>query len=171
LDKILSEFDGFGINKPWNERTQNDFRKAIKRLYKWLKQRYGDRVKLNYENIKSKKFNKKRLPTEMLTEEEVKTLVNFCDNVRDKALVYVLYESGCRIGELLTLKLKHVQFDNYGAVLMVNGKTGQRRVRIINSAPLLKGWINVHPFKADSEAPLWITENYLRFWKQEVVRF
>ena len=159
LDKILTKFDGFGINRPWSERTQNDLRKAIKRFYKWLKQRYGDNVKLNHQTIKAKKVNKKRLPSEILTEEEVRTLVNFCDNVRDKALVYVLYESGCRIGELLTLKLKHIQFDNYGAVLMVNGKTGQRRVRIINSAPLLKTWINSHPFKENQEAPLWITEN------------
>lgn len=38
-------------------------------------------------------------------------------------------------------------------------KLGKKRVRIINSVPLLKAWINVHPFKANPDAPLWITEN------------
>ena len=153
---ILGKFENYGKNKKWNLTTQAKLRKALRRLFRWLKEFYGCQV--NPEKIKCKE-KKGNIPRVLLTEEEVRSLVNFCDNVRDKALVYVLYESGCRIGELLTLKLKHIQFDNYGAVLMVNGKTGQRRVRIINSAPLLKTWINTHPFKENPEAPLWITEN------------
>lgn len=43
-------------------------------------------------------------------------------------------ESCCRIGEILSLKIKNIQFDEYGIVLTVNGKTGMRRVRIIDSA-------------------------------------
>jgi len=79
------------------------------------------------------------------------------DNLRDKALILVLYDSGCRIGEILTLQLKHVQFDKYGAVLVVDGKTGQRRVRLIMSAPKLHQWIENHPLRNDNEAPLWVT--------------
>jgi ribosomal protein L40E len=50
-----------------------------------------------------------------------------------------------------------VQFDEFGAVLLVNGKTGQRRVRVIASEPRLHQWIENHPFKDDPDAPLWIT--------------
>jgi len=46
-------------------------------------------------------------------------------NPRDKAFISLLYESGCRIGELLNLKIKNVEFDANGAVLIVNVKTGQ----------------------------------------------
>jgi predicted amidophosphoribosyltransferase len=67
-----------------------------------------------------------------------------------------LYESGCRIGELLTLKIKNVSFDDYGAILIVSGKTGSRRVRIISSAPALASWIENHPFKNNPEAFLWV---------------
>ncbi|MGA2789578.1 MAG: site-specific integrase [Candidatus Bathyarchaeia archaeon] len=52
------------------------------------------------------------------------------ENPRDKALISVLYESGCRIGEILSLKIRN-KFDNNCSVLIVNGKTGQHRVRLI----------------------------------------
>ena len=53
---------------------------------------------------------------------------------RDKALVMTLYVSGCGVGEILSLRVKHVTFDEFGAVLMVAGKTGERRVRVVSSA-------------------------------------
>jgi integrase/recombinase XerD len=39
---------------------------------------------------------------------------------------------------------------------MVDGKTGPRRVRVIASAPALAQWLSVHPFRNDTNAPLWI---------------
>ncbi len=68
-----------------------------------------------------------------------------------------LYESGCRIGEILSLRIKHVQSVEHGMSLNVNGKTGNRRVLIISSAPALANWLNLHPFKDDPEAPLWVS--------------
>ena len=56
------------------------------------------------------------LPEELLTEEEVKRLAEAAENPRDRDFILTLYESGCRVGELISLRLKHVQFDNYGAV-------------------------------------------------------
>lgn len=41
------------------------------------------------------------------------------ENPRDKALISVLYESGCRIGEILSLKIRNVEFDNNGSVVIV----------------------------------------------------
>ncbi len=75
---------------------------------------------------------------------------------RDRALVASLYESGARISELSNLKIKHVKFDQYGAVLMVDGKTGMRRVRIIFSSPYLATWLENHPFRANPEAFVWV---------------
>ena len=45
--------------------------------------------------------------------------------------------------------MKHVSFDSNGAQIMVAGKTGMRRVRIIASAPLLTQWLENHPRKED----------------------
>ena len=99
-----------------------------------------------------------KLPEQLLTEEEVTLLVSTASNLRDKAFVSVLYDSGCRIGELLTRRLKNVIFDDYGAVLTVDGKTGMRRVRLVRSVPLLANWVANHPQNRDSDAFLWIGE-------------
>ena len=71
-------------------------------------------------------------------------------------MILTHYESGCRIGGTLSLCIKHVTFDKHGAVLMVDGKTGPRRVRIIASAPALASWLSMHPLRNDLNAPLWI---------------
>lgn len=138
--------------KDWTKIT---YKRILKKFVSWL---YGGEV--DPDCIKWIKFNyktAKRLPEEILTQDEVKRLIEAAIKPRDKALIACLYESGCRIGELGDMKLKHVQFDNYGAKLLVKGKTGQRRVRIISSVSYLARWINEHPQKNDPEAPLWIS--------------
>lgn len=137
---------------PW---TKQDYFTILRRFFRWLKKTEGYPEEVRW--IKIKRRNLPKLPEELLTFDEVMKLVNVADHVRDKAFVLTLYESGCRIGELLSLKIKHVQMDSYGAVLLVNGKTGQRRVRIIFSVPKLQQWIENHPLKSDLDAPLWIT--------------
>ncbi len=79
-------------------------------------------------------------------------LIDATTNARDKALISVLYDSDCRIGELLTLRIKNVEFDDYGGVLLVNGKMGQRRVRIIHSVQRLQTWLDEHPVRRNPEA-------------------
>jgi integrase len=142
-------------SKDYSDWTKRDYKIVIKRFYKWLRQTedYPEEVRW----IKARVKNKNLLPEQLLTEEEVKKLVASADNPRDKALILVLFESGCRIGELLTLRIRNVQFDEYGAQLIVNGKTGMRRVRIIASAPALATWLDNHPMRDDRDAPLWIT--------------
>lgn len=137
------------------EHTRYDIKIVLKMFYKWLEG--NDEVmpaKIIWLKPKIKNENHK-LPEELLTEEEVLKLAQTANNVRDKAFVLVLYETGCRIGELLTLRLKNIVFDQYGAVLRVNGKTGDRRVRIISSAPMLASWLELHPMGKTPEAMLW----------------
>jgi len=141
------------------EWTKHDYKVALKRFYKWL--RKSDEYPPEVKWIKAvMKNNRTKLPEELLTEEEVKKLIIAAKTPRDKAIVSVLYESGVRLGELLSLKIKNVQFDKYGAVLSVHGKTGYRRVRTIFSTPYLTDWINKHPDKDNPESPLWVTDDY-----------
>ena len=141
--------------KNYAEYTKYDFKVVLKMFYKWLLGKDEDFpkvIKWLKPRLKGGKF---KLPEELLTVEEVEKLAGACTNARDKALVLILYESGCRIGELMYLKLKNVQFDNYGAVLLVNGKTGSRRVRIIATVQVLTQWLQEHPDKGNPNAPLW----------------
>lgn len=151
LMKVLEEIQK---RAEWGERSKYDFKITLRVFFKWLKETSGCKVELGY--IKATHSKKAVLPEEILTEDEVKRIAEAADNLRDRALVLVLYESGCRIGEILGLKIKHVQVNEHGIGLTVNGKTGARRVLILVSSPALANWLNIHPFRNDPEAHVWL---------------
>ncbi|MGA2789491.1 MAG: site-specific integrase [Candidatus Bathyarchaeia archaeon] len=134
---------------------RNCLKSNASRFYKWLRNSEDD-YPVEVKWIRARRNNNhKVLPEHLLTEDEVKKLAEICQNQRDRALILVLYETGCRVGEILTLKVDDVQFDTHGAVMIVKGKTGPRRVRIIFSAKALSDWLNHHPSRLDPESPLW----------------
>jgi site-specific recombinase XerD/ribosomal protein L40E len=136
--------------------TKRSEKECIKKFYRWL--RGSEEFPREVSWIKVSRGNhQKILPDTLLTEDEVKRMAEACQNARDRCLVLVLYETGARVGEILSLEISDVQFDQYGAVLMVNGKTGARRVRIIFSSKSLTEWLNHHPARDDVHAPLWTT--------------
>ena len=96
------------------------------------------------------------LPEELLSREEAKKLIEAAEHPRNRAYVAVTDESGARPQEILSARIRSVQFDQYGAVLIVGGKTGGRRIRLITSAPPLAMWIDNHPQRDSPSSPLWI---------------
>lgn len=101
----------------------------------------------------------RKLPEELLTKDEIKAILQQTTNLRDRAFFATLYESGCRVGELMSRKVKHVQFDQHGTVLIIDGKTGMRRVRLIESTPYLASYLELHVRREESDAPLWYCLN------------
>ncbi|MGJ5681529.1 tyrosine-type recombinase/integrase [Staphylococcus equorum] len=62
-------------------------------------------------NVQEKNLLKLKEPKEKiktLSKDEVETLINSCNNIRDKFLVLLLYETGMRIGEALSLHLHDI---------------------------------------------------------------
>ncbi len=140
----------------WTDTTKRTARVTLKKFYKWLRKTeyYPDEVRW----IKtSQKSTENHLP-DILSEEEVLKLVTVAETPRDKALVMTLYESGCRVGEILTMNVGSVSFNDVGASITVNGKTGSRRILLIASAPHLATWLAAHPMKDDPNAALWLTK-------------
>ncbi len=147
-------------NERWSEWTKSGFKSIIKFFMRWLLTNqitgdYPDMVK--WVPTKMKK-NNSRPPEKLLTKEEVIQLAEAAKNPRDRALVLVLYETGCRIGELLNMKIKNIEFDDYGCYIMISGKTGWRRVRLINYSKDLVRWLDIHPFKENGESYVWISQ-------------
>jgi integrase/recombinase XerD len=94
---------------------------------------------------------------EYLEEEEVQKLIESIDSVQKKAFVGCMYESGARPKEFLRLTNSDTRLDSKGAVFILRGKTGERRVRIIAFTKLLQQWLNVHPLKHQNSYPIWIS--------------
>jgi integrase/recombinase XerD len=139
----------------YSPRTKLDFKASVKRFYKWLNggEEYPDCVRW----IKTgAKLNNEKIPDALLTEEDVKKVIGVCRNSRDRALLSTLWESGCRVSELLTLHIGHVAIEETITRITVHGKTGMRRVPLLDSTPYLVEWLDDHPLKEEPNAPLWV---------------
>lgn len=149
----LSKGDLVDFFDKWKHFKSPSLKVSIKAFFKWLnKGEYPETVSW----IKTHGFERRKLPEDILTPQEVKQLADSCLNPRDRALILLLYETGARAGELIGLNIKDVAFDEYGAVLMLDGKTGMRRVRVIDCVPDLKAWLNNHPRAKEASAPLFL---------------
>lgn len=131
-----------------------EVKKTLKKFYKWLNggEEYPECVKW----IKGGKKNNNKLPEELLTEEEAKKMIAAARTLRDRALISILWESGCRAGEILTLKIKHISFEENLTRILVYGKTGPRRVPLLDATPYLAEWIENHPFRDNPGSWLWV---------------
>jgi site-specific recombinase XerD len=154
-DDII-KFVAWVEEQPYSPWTKHDIKVCLKRFYKWINgdEDFPDNVKWLKSTVKK---NNERLPEDLLTEEEVDALVNVSQKTRDKALVRCLYESGCRIHELLNLKIKEITFDEYSPIIIIHGKTGARRLRLIDKQGLLKSWLQSHPFRDNPDAYVWVS--------------
>ncbi len=153
LSKLLSSVDDMNLKvKP---KTYHNYIVTIKLALRFL----------NREDLR-KELPNPRLPNmidsiknKVLTPEEVKLLIRKARNLQHRLIFEILYETGCRKGELRSLQIKDVQFDQYGAILTLIGKTGARRRRVYASVPDLRSYLNDHPQRDKPDAPLFFTED------------
>jgi len=151
IERILAEVAAREVSQ-W---TVQGYKITLKKFYKWLlgkDEEYPENVRWIRTTVRNNQLPRDSL----LSEEDIEKLLRACDNPRDRAIILVLAESGMRAGELLSLKIGHVRFDQYGAIVTVKGKTGDRAVRLIASAPALSLWLENHPRRNDPQAPLWV---------------
>jgi site-specific recombinase XerD len=177
---LISEFEE-QFNKPFRDITEEDVntfidrksgyskkgtmattKMVIKAFYKWLfdlRDSYppcvakleingwkhngnGDAVHLEAKDI--------------LTKGDVATLIKCGKDVREEAMVSVIYESGCRVGEFVNMHVNDLVDDKHGCKVTLTGKTGSRTILLIESLPYLTQWLEHHPLKEQKDAPLWV---------------
>jgi integrase len=156
IEKVVEE--KINKNTNINQESRKQTKIALKKLFRWLKKCEDNEYPPEVSWIKTprNKGRKRTNPEDLLDDNDIELMVKAADSLRDKAFTITLAESGCRIGEILTLQVKSVNFDERGAFFNVDGKTGVRRVRVINATPYLHDWLNLHPNKDDPESPLWV---------------
>ena len=107
--------------------------------------------------IKASKANDKKLmPRDILTEDDILKMLESATNLRDKAIIALLFDSGIRAGELLNMTIADVDLTSNPAHIAVNGKTGIRQIPIMFSVPYMAQYLNLIKKKAPSEY-LWAT--------------
>jgi len=156
MNEVLKQL----YDNDYTDWTRNTFVVMLKKFYRWKLKELPAFIKDMKVRIKE---NGKEVD-DLLTSQEVTALIENSKNARDKALLSVLYDSGCRIGELINMRIKDLGFDEFGALLRVTGKTGFRQVRIVgNSIAYLRAWLDNHPLRNDVNAFLFcnLSENIL----------
>ncbi len=159
IRRIVSIYERNEKYSPWSKR---DFKIAIRKFYTWLRKTKEYPPEVAWLKVHQKIRNTKT-HEDILCEDDVKKLIEHSRTFQEKAFIATLYESGCRFGEIVHLKINQVRFDDYGAQLYVTGKTGSRRVRAISCTPYLVEWLNNHPFKSKPSAYFWISRELKPF--------
>lgn len=125
------------------EVTRHDIKKHLDNLKKWNRAPSTINVHLNalkffYEQVLKKKLTiniqfdkvRKRLP-EFLTKQETKKLFENITNHKHKLMIRLLYATGMRVNELVSLNVKDFEFNsNYGWIR--DGKGGKDRLFVIS---------------------------------------
>jgi integrase len=154
------------------EATKEDYVLILKQFFKWYEDEderlfHEDRLTRQkaiqfYKYLRDsrrKNCRRKIDPSDIITELDISELVKRCGNVRDRAFMRLLHESGCRIGEILSMKIKDVKLLSDGrGNIHVDGKTGQRRLPIVYSVPYLRDLLDSHEFKDYPNEYLWRCE-------------
>jgi site-specific recombinase XerD len=132
--------------------TVVDYKQAIKQFWKWLN---GGDDPEETKWIRRGPIERKRiLPQSLLTPTDVQAFIDACPNERDRAFVAVLWETGARIGELIDLQVGDIEATPAGKQVIVAGKTGSRRLLLLESDLYLDAWLDIHPTNR-VDAPLW----------------
>lgn len=155
IESFVAEIQGRNYS-PW---TKQSYKLMLRRLLAWMN---GGKIPESISWLKVH-FNRseKKLPGDgdMITEEELQRAIDVCNNPRDKCILSVLYESGCRIGEIASLRIGNISFDKHGVVLTVIGKTGSRKIRLVKSTAYIRTYMENHPARNDLTFPFWVNQS------------
>jgi len=138
------------------DNTKNKFRKVLKAFYRWLRGYSKGEYPTEVKWITLKKIPLVTVKSEdLLSYDECLKITEHAKNLRDKALFQCILDAGCRIGEILAVKVGEVEFNDSGAILYGEGKTGNEPCILTWSSRILGTWLNIHPFRDNNDAPLW----------------
>jgi integrase len=147
--------------------TSSDNKRFLKVWYRFVKLGSRD-VELvgdpkETRGIRATNVYRKLSATDMIPREDIKKVIDSCTTLRDKALIDFAYDSGKRIGEVLSIKIKDIQVTKNGYVVKTDGKTGVSTVLVLECLPTLAAWLEGHPNNDDPEA--WLFPNEKHIWK------
>ena len=136
--------------------TVNAYKQVTKRFWRWMHDlpRGEHPEAVDWINTTSRNGSNGKLPTDLLDREDVDALKDACRNKRDEAFIAMLYETGARIGELIDLTVGDIEDHRNGRKVVIAGKTGPRRLPLLEATPAINAWLNDHP-DPTKDAPMW----------------
>lgn len=123
-----------------------------KRFLLWAERDISDLKKIQIPS-----FHESVTVEDLYTQDEIDLILANLKSYRDHALISVLYESACRVGELCSMTVENLRFEQDSSIVtaIVKGKTGTRETYLRESVPSLQRWLNLHP---TGTGVLWVDE-------------
>lgn len=113
--------------KNYSKSTISDFKKVLKKFVKYVN---DGKLPSFWNDIHAEKINSRYSGSDqMISYDELQSLLNACKNVRDKALISLLWDSGIRASELLKLKIKDFQKSADGLYAILNIEEGSKNYK------------------------------------------
>jgi hypothetical protein len=144
--------------------SYNLYRTLLIKFFKWLYYPDIESAKRTrpsiFENIPllKRKEQSSYKPSDLWTEQDDLLFLSYCPSRRDRCYHMISKDTSCRPHEILKLRIKDLVFktseNNQYAEVLVSGKTGSRHIPLINSIPYVKDWLDEHPQKGNTSAPL-----------------
>lgn len=126
--------------------TKNEIKIYVKKFLMW---HYKDLDII--ENIKAEKENEldKRInESNLLEEKDIEKMLRFAENFKEKAYLFLVFESGARPQELVNLKWQDIKFcDGYADITLYSNKTRDTRTfPVKKAAKFLNEWKQNYSF-------------------------
>ena len=115
-----------------------NYYRAIKAFCSWL-HKQGYIVENPIRFVDAPKPTKQILPS--LTTEQVQYLMEQCDNLRDKAIISLLADSGMRLNELANIHASDTDWDSYVITIIGKGNKQRKAPFSERTARLLRQWL------------------------------
>ena len=156
----VSKLNRLVDNKPVSKATKKMYRAGFAQFLRWAAKEYNKpEYKEFAESLKVKVKTEGMNPNDLLTKKEIDRMINMAEKGRDQAILAVLAESGCRVGELVSSKIGDVKHaEEFVRLTFRRGKTGLRTVPLKESIIYLNAWLEKHPLKGDPDASLWVSK-------------
>lgn len=88
-----------------------------------------------------KKIKAEQIIKNPFSEEELETLRNNCKNIREKAILELLYSSGMRVGELVLLNKSDIDFVNNKTIIFGKGAKEREAYFTVKARMLLQEYL------------------------------
>lgn len=122
-DDIRSYLSNYQDKNGCSRTTIDNIRRNISSFFTWLEEE-DYIIKSPMRRIH--KIKTKKTVKEIITDEEIEKLRDQCVNLRDLAIIDLLYSTGIRIGELVRLNISDINFEERECVVFGKGDKERR---------------------------------------------